>query len=66
MTSIAKTARVALAVAVVALATAGAASADVQRPATHVNPAGSSWSSTGSSHSTRVGPSYICWGRCFI
>jgi hypothetical protein len=51
MTTIAKTTRAALAVAVLALATAGAASADVQNPTTHANPsdyaspAGSSWSS---------------------
>jgi len=45
MTSIAKNTRVVLAVAVLALATAGAAAADVQRPADVQHPAGSSWSS---------------------
>jgi len=47
MTSIAKSTRVVLAVAVLALATAGAAAADVQHPvgAFHPNPA--KWGSTG-------------------
>jgi hypothetical protein len=72
MTTIAKTARAALVVAVLALATAGAASADAFRPSTHHPDPGriqtvKAWSSTGSSHSARFRPNAGgCMRGCVI
>jgi len=65
MTSIAKNTRMVLAVAVLALATAGAAAADVQHPvgAFHPNPA--KWGSTGPAGSSwsSITPAGWKWGE---